>query len=51
VNFVWTPGHEEIEGNERAGEEAQKAAKGETSPVNELPPFLMEEGGRSYCYY
>jgi hypothetical protein len=43
VHFVWTPGHEEIEGNERADEEAQSVAKGESSTVNQLPPILRRK--------
>jgi ribonuclease HI len=33
----WIPGHEAIEGNERADEEAKKAAKGDTSHKWEIP--------------
>ena len=35
-----TPGHEGIEGNERADEEAKRAAKGLSSPTSELPQVL-----------
>jgi ribonuclease HI len=43
VYFVWTPGHEGIEGNEKADEEAKLAAKGDSSPNDELPPFLRKK--------
>jgi ribonuclease HI len=37
VVMRWVPGHEGIEGNERADEEAKKAAKGVTSHEWEIP--------------
>jgi hypothetical protein len=37
VLMRWIPGHEAIEGNERADEEAKKAAKGDTSHEWEIP--------------
>lgn len=40
VEFIWTPGHEGIRGNELADEERKKAAQGETSLSIELPPIL-----------
>ena len=43
VNFVWTPGHEGIAGNELADVEAKKAAQGESSPTIELPPMLRKK--------
>lgn len=43
IEFVWTPGHEGIKGNELADEQAKLAAQGEASPRNELPPFLRRK--------
>jgi len=43
VEFVWTPGHEGIDGNERADEEAKRAAKGEPSATKDLPSFLRRK--------
>ena len=43
VNFVWTPGHEDIEGNERADEAAKAAAEGRSSETKRLPPFLRRK--------
>ena len=43
TRFVWTPGHEGIDGNERADEEAKRAAQGESSPAKDLPPFLRRK--------
>ena len=43
VNFVWTPGHEGIEGNEKADEAAKDAASGQTSKTKDLPPFLRRK--------
>ena len=40
VTFVWTPGHEDIEGNEQADEAAKEAASGQTSSTKRLPVFL-----------
>ena len=40
VNLIWTPGHEDIDGNERADGAAKAAASGQTSDVKDLPPFL-----------
>ena len=40
VKFVWTPGHEDIEGNEQADEAAKEAASGQTSNAKRLPVFL-----------
>ncbi|KAH9838262.1 uncharacterized protein C8Q71DRAFT_856224 [Rhodofomes roseus] len=39
----WVPGHRGIEGNERADEEAKKAARGDSSPVEDLPGWLREK--------
>ena len=40
LNFVWTPGHEGIAGNEIADKEAKKAAQGHSSDADALPAFL-----------
>ena len=40
VNFVWTPGHKDIDGNERADEAAKSAASGISSDLRDLPTFL-----------
>ena len=41
--MCWVPGHHGIEGNERADEEAKKAARGDSSPVEDLPGWLREK--------
>ena len=41
----WVPGHAQIAGNEAVDAEAKRAAEGETSPANLLPPELRK--GRS----
>lgn len=43
VEFTWTPGHEDIEGNERADEEAKLAAQGDSSKAEDLPTFLRRK--------
>ena len=43
VKFVWTPGHEEIEGNEKADEEAKIAATTGSSPRWNLPTFIRRK--------
>lgn len=43
VEFIWTPGHEGVGGNELADEEAKAAAKGDSSEVKDLPPFLRRK--------
>jgi ribonuclease HI len=40
LRMTWVPGHEDIEGNERADELAKSAAEGFTSPASELPAYL-----------
>jgi len=37
LEIWWTPGHEGIRENERADEEAKKAARGDSSPDDQLP--------------
>ena len=51
VKFVWTPGHEDIDGNEQADEAAKATAEGRSSEAKELPAFLRQKplpvtGGR-----
>jgi len=43
VKFVWTPGHEGIDGNERADKEAKSAAEGNSSAIINLPAFLRRK--------
>jgi len=43
VEFVWTPGHEGIDGKECADEEAKRAAQGEPSATKDLPSFLRRK--------
>jgi ribonuclease HI len=43
ITLRWTAGHEGIEGNEMADEEAKKAAKGLTSDKPSLPSYLRKE--------
>ena len=38
----WVAAHKGVVGNERVDEEAKKAAQGESSPPEELPPFLRK---------
>lgn len=40
VGVMWTPGHEGIEGNERADAEAKRASQGQSS--QRLPPYLRK---------
>ena len=37
IEMRWTPGHEGIPENERADEEAKRAARGDSSPDDQLP--------------
>ncbi|KAJ3884486.1 hypothetical protein GG344DRAFT_9189, partial [Lentinula edodes] len=41
VTISWIPGHVGAEGNERADEEAKKAASGRSSRKERLPPQLQ----------
>src|SRR5882724_10554572 len=43
LEIWWTPRHEGIKENERADEEAKKAAKGDMSPDNQLLPGCRGE--------
>lgn len=43
VKFVWTPGHEGIDGNEWADEEAKRAATEGSSARKDLPPFIRRK--------
>ena len=43
VEFIWTPGHEGIFGNETADAEAKKAAEGESSIPKSLPQFIRQK--------
>ena len=43
VEFIWTPGHEGIIGNELVDTEAKAAAQGDSSPTSELPPLLRKK--------
>jgi ribonuclease HI len=43
ITIRWTPGHEGIEGNERADEEAKKAVTKGSSHVNVLPNLLKKK--------
>ena len=43
VNFMWVLGHEGIEGNEKADEEAKKATEIGSTPRRKLPTFLRRK--------
>ena len=43
VKFIWTPGHEDIEGNEMADEEAKLATENGSSPRASLPTWLRRK--------
>ena len=42
ITIRWTPGHSDVTGNEKADEQAKRAAKGESSPPEELPACLRK---------
>ena len=43
VKFVWVPGHEDIDGNEKADEEAKQAVETGSSPRRQLPALLRRK--------
>ena len=43
VKYVWTPGHEDIDGNECADKAAKDAASGPSSRTKDLPVFLRRK--------
>ena len=43
VTLTWTPGHEDIDGNERADKAAKAAASGLSSEPKNLPTFLRRK--------
>ncbi|KAJ3876151.1 hypothetical protein F5051DRAFT_306630, partial [Lentinula edodes] len=43
VTISWIPGHLGVEGNERADEEAKRAAQGRSSPHSRLPRQLHRQ--------
>ena len=40
LTLRWIPGHRDLEGNERADQEAKRAARAESSPPDSLPRYL-----------
>lgn len=43
VTFIWTPGHEGVEGNKKADEAAKLVAQGESSPHSTLPTLIRKK--------
>jgi ribonuclease HI len=43
LHVHWVPGHMDFEPNERADEEAKKAALQDVSDAKSLPPFLHKK--------
>jgi len=43
LTLRWVPGHKGVDGNELADVEAKKAARGDSSPVEDLPGWLREK--------
>ena len=42
LRLIWVPGHHNFTPNEKADEEAKKAAQGNSSDQKQLPPFLRK---------
>ena len=42
LHLIWVPGHHDFAPNEKADEEAKKAAKGDSSDAKLLPSFLRK---------
>ena len=42
LQLIWVPGHHDFAPNDRADEEAKKAAQGDSSDLRQLPPFLRK---------
>ncbi|OBZ68012.1 hypothetical protein A0H81_12025 [Grifola frondosa] len=47
VTIRWVPGHMDLEGNETADLEAKRAARGDSSPIEDLPDILRDGLPRS----
>jgi ribonuclease HI len=43
LRLIWVPGHHDFAPNERADEEAKKAAQGDSSDPKLLPPYLRKQ--------
>ncbi|OBZ69759.1 hypothetical protein A0H81_10502 [Grifola frondosa] len=47
ITLRWVPGHVDVEGNEIADQEAKRAARGDSSPDDDLPALLRDGLSRS----